>query len=380
MFNGTRRSDRAWQVLFFLIAAAGWPDLQAAEMVEREVPVRAGGLLDVELTTGGSLEIIGWHQERVVVQGELRGRDAAITRVTLKRTPRGARVLSRYSMRRSRYRSSHHFRIRVPWRFHLRLSSRGGGFRIENLEGQVEGSTRGGNLDLRNLQGEVRLTTLGGDISLTNAHVDGVLKTVAGKVELSGVAGDIHGSSLAGAVTYRNVTTPRQASGETLRVSSLEGDIEVDEAPAGVVCRAMDGDIEIGSAGALVKASTMRGDIHVAAALGRVDASTLAGNVEVTLLGFETPDDYVDLTSHHGDVRLVFPERLSATVEVELIHVQDGEPQITSFFPLDETSHPEPQAPGSRAKHVVATGTLGSGAHSIRIRAVDGSVSLERGW
>ncbi|GAH23962.1 unnamed protein product, partial [marine sediment metagenome] len=45
----------------------------AAAALEREIPVRSGGLIEFDLKTGGDITIIGWSSESVQVSADLSG-------------------------------------------------------------------------------------------------------------------------------------------------------------------------------------------------------------------------------------------------------------------------------------------------------------------
>ena len=46
----------------------------SAQTVERELQVRSGGLLELDLEAGGTVEIIGWGREAVAVTATISGR------------------------------------------------------------------------------------------------------------------------------------------------------------------------------------------------------------------------------------------------------------------------------------------------------------------
>jgi hypothetical protein len=145
----------------------------AASTIDKEVSVSSGDLLEIDLETGGSLEIVGWGQSKVRVIGTIEGRDGGEVDVDIEKTSSGVRVFTDHTSHRGRHSSSLSFTINVPHRFDIELSTMGGDVRIENVEGKIRGQTMGGELDLSELRGTLRLTTMGGNITLRDSEVNG---------------------------------------------------------------------------------------------------------------------------------------------------------------------------------------------------------------
>src|SRR5439155_26146941 len=141
---------------------------------ERVVPATPGETLDLDLETGGTVDLHGWDQQRVSVRGRLGGDDWRDTRVVVERMHGGVRVQSTQQGDEHSYTTSHSFEIRVPRRFDIRLRSGGGAVTIEGVEGAFRGQTGGGELVLEHVKGRsTRLSTGGGDISVTDCDLSG---------------------------------------------------------------------------------------------------------------------------------------------------------------------------------------------------------------
>ena len=353
--------------------------------VERQFNVGAGKRLEVDLKTGGSLDINGWSGDTVAVTAHVGGRDAAETDLSFNETPAGLAIISRYTgPRRRNYSSDVRLEIKVPARFDLMLDTMGGDIRIAGVEGDIRGKTMGGKLDLNGLKGTLHLTTMGGGITLKQSNVNGKVSTMGGEVLLEDVTGDVKGTSMGGKVTYKNVTNPLgQTTGEEVKITSMGGEISVDDAPAGADVTTMGGDIEIRSAAKYVKAKTMGGDIRLDSVDGGVRATTMGGDVNVKMVGNpEEGQRDVTITSMGGDIVLTVPAGLSMDIYIEVSRTRNSSktPEIVSDFPLQQresadwiTDH------GTPRKVTYGTGQIGGGRHKITIKTINGDVHLKRG-
>jgi beta-lactamase regulating signal transducer with metallopeptidase domain len=162
---------------------------------QKSVPVHADGTLELDLDTGGDVEIIGTDDSKVVVDGSLGGRDWRQTNVELEGQGGDARLASRYVGSSSTQMFDNAFKIRVPKKFNVRLTSSGGNFSISGVEGRFSGSTAGGKIEIDHASGEANLSTGGGDVRISNSHLDGAVATGGGTVNFEDVTGGIAGGS-----------------------------------------------------------------------------------------------------------------------------------------------------------------------------------------
>ncbi|HEY2897579.1 MAG TPA: M56 family metallopeptidase, partial [Gemmatimonadaceae bacterium] len=175
---------------------------------ERTVPAHEGGTLELDLDTGGDIEIIGTDDQKVSVHGSLGGRDWHETTVELEEHNGNASLVSRYTGSGSEQTFDNAFQIRVPKRFNVRLQSAGGDVHIANVDGSFSGSTGGGKIEIEGANGEAHLSTGGGDVRVAKSKLDGSVSTGGGTVRFKDVTGDIVGSSgsdalhLPGALSY----------------------------------------------------------------------------------------------------------------------------------------------------------------------------------
>lgn len=347
-----------------------------AETLRRELPAKPGGKLEVDLSTGGDITITGWDRDAVEVVAKDTEDEEDID---IDATANGVRISSD-----SDHGSDPSLEIKVPRRYDVEMETMGGDLKVSGVEGKIGGKTMGGDLDLSDLGGEVRLTTMGGDIRLKQSNVDGSLTTMGGEVIFEDVSGDVDGKSMGGNVIMRNVTRPDGSStGNLVKISTMGGDIEVAEAPAGADVHTMGGDVEIGSAKEFVKAKTMGGDVKLGSVDGWIEATTMGGDVTARMVGDAGRGDrHVELTSMGGDITLTVPAGLSMNVDVELAFTKNS-PQnfkITSDFPLKTETSPEWESRwGTPRKIIKGTGQIAGGKHTVKIRTINGNVVLKKG-
>ncbi|HEX5706430.1 MAG TPA: DUF4097 family beta strand repeat-containing protein [Pyrinomonadaceae bacterium] len=364
------------------------PDAQTdgdARRVERQFNVASGKRLDVDLETGGALDISGWDQESVSVRATLGGRDGAQSVVDFRETGAGLAIHSRYEGGRRNYSTNIRFEIKVPRRFDVQFNTMGGRIRLADLEGSFGGETMGGALDLSNLKGRLDLSTMGGNITLRGSEVDGKVSTMGGEVLVEDVTGDVKGSSMGGKVIYKNVTNRSGVStGSEVRITSMGGDIRVEDAPAGANVSTMGGDITIRSAVKFVRAKTMGGDIRIEAVDGAAHATTMGGDVTVRMVGNpEDGDRAVELTSMGGEIELTVPDGLSMDIYIEIARTKNNfgrDAQIVSDFPLQQRESADWEyRHGTPRKYLYGTGQTGGGRNKIVIKTINGDVRLKRG-
>jgi hypothetical protein len=359
--------------------------VQDAGAIRREFNVGAGKRLDIDLKSGGSIEITGESTDTVSVAATIGGRNAADIQVDINQTAEGVEVRSRHvGPERRHYSTNVRLEIKVPSRFDVLIDTMGGAVTITNVEGDIRGKTMGGALNLSNLKGELNLSTMGGNITLKQSNVNGKVSTMGGEVLVEDVTGDVKGSSMGGKVQYKNVTNSKgQSTGQEVKITSMGGEINVDDAPAGADVTTMGGDIEIRSAARFVNAKTMGGDIHVGAVDGGIKATTMGGDVSVTMVG--NPDEGqrdVTLTSMGGDITLTVPAGLSMDIYIEVARTRNSgkTPEIVSDFPvqLRETEDWKTEY-GTPRKITYGTGQVGGGRNKITIKTINGDVHLKRG-
>lgn len=392
---------RRTTLLLAVVLGFGAGVLGAAESSTRTFPARDGGRLTLELETGGSVVIEGTGGRTVDVA--YTADCAPVCDVVFEETNEGLTIRTRFA-RAAGSRSSSSSRqlyssagvdlhVKVPSRFDVELDSKGGGLSIDGVAGTFTGTTAGGELSLRRVQGVAELTTMGGDIGLSDSELDGYLKTMGGEVTFENVIGDVRGSSMGGDVRYKNVQarsgrtaspTPERAridevDPETVQISTMGGEIEVEDAPEGADLHTMGGDIEVRNARRFVRAKTMGGDIDVQSVDGWIQATTMGGDIEVHLTG---DGGDVSLTSMSGEIELSVPPGFGMDLDLEIAYTRNS----TQDFEIVAPGDPKPTETaewdydqGSPRKYLRVRKTVNGGGHEVRVRTINGNVTVTEG-
>jgi DUF4097 and DUF4098 domain-containing protein YvlB len=284
--------------------------------------------------------------------------------------------------------------IQVPRLCDVQFSSMGGSLKLVDLRGSFRGKTMGGELNLEKVQGNVSLTTMGGNITATDCDLDGKLSTMGGEAELRNVSGDVDASSMGGIVRYVNVRdrsgnlraqsglTVRGMTEKTVILSTMGGDIELKAAPEGATVKTMGGDIDIREAEQFVKATTMGGDIRVDVRNGWVELTTMAGNIETTVReSLGDSDNGIKLETMSGDVNVVVPAGLSLSFDLTIAYTRNSDQnyQIATDYGLkEERSADWDNSQGSPRKTIRATGSVGGGHYPIKIKTINGNITVRQ--
>jgi DUF4097 and DUF4098 domain-containing protein YvlB len=362
----------------------------------REFRASRGGTLILDLEAGGSVDIAGTGGSSVLVdftkecapacgiQFEERGDDLEIT--------------TRFIQKGKRETAYIDLRIQVPRNFDVRLDSNGGGLSIDGVNGTFTGKTAGGRLELHDVRGEAKLTTMGGRIRLTDSELDGHLKTMGGQVLFENVVGDVQGKSMGGNVRYKNVqrrdgtlaSPPRtghghdqgdidESSSETVQISTMGGEIEIEDAPEGADVHTMGGNIEIKNAHRFVRAKTMGGDILIDSIDGWVKATTMAGDVEVTVTG---DGGDVTVTSMTGDVDVTVPSGFGMDLDLEIAYTRNSRKE----FGIDAPGGLTPTRTsdwdyehGTPRKYIRSSGSVNGGGNVVKIKTINGDITIREG-
>jgi hypothetical protein len=307
--------------LLLLIATPAW----SSDLLEKEFVAKEGQKLDINLKSGGSIQINGWNKKIVQVKAHFKNGSSEECQIEVKQSGDVISIESDFDPFESKKCRSPKLEILLPRRFDLKLKTMGGNISIENVQGDIDGRTMGGSLNLSRLKGQIRMTTMGGEITLTDSDLDGSVKTMGGRVLLENVVGDIKGSSMGGNVVYRNVKSRKgKSTGKVVKITTMGGSINVDEANEGADVHTMGGDINIKYAQKFAQAKTMGGDISIDEINGWVKATTMGGDIDVVMTGDPTQGKRdVELTSMGGNISLAVPEDLSMDIDIELESIPD---------------------------------------------------------
>ena len=166
------------------------------------------------------------------------------------------------------------FRVAVPKRTHLDLTTAGGNVRVADLEGSVTAVTAGGNIVLGEITGDVEVRTAGGSIKVAGASGRVQANTAGGSIRIGGAAGSIE-------------------------AKTTGGTIHVEESRGPVVARTTGGSMSLGRV------------------LGSIDARTTGGSIDAVLAAQPGADS--DLRTTGGSINLALAEDIAVDLDARTI-------------------------------------------------------------
>ncbi|HJN45319.1 MAG: DUF4097 family beta strand repeat-containing protein [Vicinamibacterales bacterium] len=155
------------------------------------------------------------------------------------------------------------------------------------------------------------------------------------------------------------------APGDSGRNSTRRNDVKVEfdvSVPAGVrfAGRMVNGAIQAEDLTADVRAQTVNGNVRVSTSEGAASGKTVNGSISAAF-GETSWDGEAAFETVNGSIRLNVPEQINADLE---IRTTNG--RITTDLPVNTT----------RATRRRVEGTLGEGGPDLRLKTVNGSITL----
>lgn len=348
--------------------------------VKRTFQYTGQEVINVEIQSGGDIYLHAWDRDEIEIKVQYRGRQFRSNDNWLDIYNRDEEI-NVYVYEASK---GVKVDIKAPRKIDLDLNTVGGAILVKGFDGDLEGHTMGGRIQLEALKGDIEFTTMGGDISLCDSHVDGKVSSMGGEIRIEDVTGDVDGSSLSGQVIYKNYNATSQNSqyGSELNISTMGGEINVDEALNGADLSTMGGQISVDRANKFVKASSMGGGIYINEIDGWVTASTLGGDIVVNMVGDpEKGQRNVELSSLGGDIILTLPEGISAEFDIRLTYTRNSNrrAKIKSDFELDiERSKEWDYDHGDPRKTTYGKGSVNGGKHLIKLSTTNGDIRIKK--
>ncbi len=328
-------------LLLCALASALW----AGTPIVENYPFSPGQKLEVDLKTGGAIDIEAWDEDTVQLEYTLRAKNEDLYVIEHQETDFGIRLSLRFRIRTLKSNFGINVKLMVPRLADLDIYTSGGDLTITGIEGEIEGKTMGGAIRLKDLIGKVQLTTMGGNVRVEDSDLDGRVKTMGGNIMFHDVIGNIDGKTMGGNVVYDNVKL-RERGGDgsftpddVVNIHTMGGEIKVEDAPFGAKLKTMGGGITVKSAGHFVDANTMGGNIEVAEVDGWVKVGTMGGDVRVNMIGDPKKGRRdVEISSKGGDIHLTLPRGISANFDIELDFTKNSKRayKIISDFPMDQ--------------------------------------------
>jgi hypothetical protein len=348
---------------------------------ERSVEAAPGGRLLLDLEAGGDVHLQGWDEDRVVVRAHLGGRNWQDTIVVLEPVRGGVRLHVRLLPLQSAS-TAHKFDVRLPRRYDIEADSVSGALVIRDVDGTVTGQTASGRIDLERMRGRVELATGSGRVAIRDSDLDGLVTTGHGPADVVDVRGSVRvvgaGKPAAGRAV-RRVDRAAFDSTQPIHIRRPAGDIDLAEARRGATVHTDGGAIRIGPSSGPVEATTGGGRIDLGPAAGSVVARTGNGDVRVSVSASDDPARVIDILSGLGNVVIDLPANFAGEVDLETAYT-DGfgrATQIGSPWMLSQQSTAEwDSTRGTPRRYVRARGRIGNGGTTLRVRTVNGDITL----
>jgi hypothetical protein len=362
--------NRIWMgILFALLTAAG-----AVFAGEKSLPAHSGDLMNVELNTGGSIQITGSAASKEAkIVWQVNGCEEKDIRISAESLGGSIRVSSEYTDKRRQGNCSVNINVSIPNRMDLQTHTRGGNVNVSGIEGKISGETMGGNLRFKDIKGALKMATKGGNILLEDSNADGKVSTMGGNVMVKNVAGTIDASTMGGNIYLDNVVQREGYSiNSAVLVSTMGGNIQVANAPLGAKVETKGGNIIVEKASKFVEAETMGGNILIKQHDGRIKADTKGGNVTVVMVAGGS-DQNIDIRSNAGKIDLTLPAEFSGAfdLEVKCFRLGSEDCKIQSDFPIQKRESAD-------RKTIYGSGTTGSGANKVSIRTTVGDIVIRK--
>ena len=106
------------------------------ETIEKEFKIGKGKKLEINLKSGGALEITGWNKDLVHVKAIPKGRDADDINIDFEETSSGLFISSSYDDDYGSRSGGVNLEINVPEEFNLEIETMGGGITLDNINVQ----------------------------------------------------------------------------------------------------------------------------------------------------------------------------------------------------------------------------------------------------
>lgn len=354
--------------------------LFAGESFYKEIPTQLGQTLIINLNTGGNISIIGWEKNTVAIQALFAH---ALPNITIKNLLNGVVIKTNFKWETENNNDKSSYTIYVPKKYDINLDSIGGNISIKGVIGHFQGKTMGGDLKLSSLTGDIQMKTMGGNITLADSTLNGKVKTMGGWIRIENCNGNVTGTANGGSVIYKNKNSYSDHTlDEVVNLSTMDGDIHVNEARKGARVQTMDGDIYIKTAKEFVVAKTINGNITIQDISGWIKGETLNGNVWVKMTGNpKISKRDVQLSSLRGNITLLVPEELSMFIDIQLTYTKENHQDysIMSDFKLEQEKATirAPQEEKSM-QSIRAKGIHNGGIHHIRIQTTNGNIILRK--
>ena len=381
--------------------------------IVKEFKVKKGGNLVME-DVRGDITVNSWNKKVVKIH-ELRKMDV-YTKAEAEAVLKDAKSLYSKEGNTIRVGSEGSFRsymnsrftVNLPAEFNIDLATKGGDLSVTDLKGTAELKTSGGDIDLIRVNGLVNAKTSGGDVTVKKNTDKVKIKTSGGDIEVIDVEGEVDAKTSGGEIVVRNNKAKVKAhtsggsielvnvgaevdahtsggdidvdgSAGDIKVSTSGGDVELKNINGQATAKTSGGDIEAINVKNGIAVKTSGGDIELEDIQGFIEAATSGGDIEaeMTLKDF-SKDHHVELKSSGGDLTLLIPAKLPATInaEIKLSGTSWGNKDydIYSDFSLKR----EQEKSGSRVDVIYSHGKINGGGDLINLKTTNGNIRIKK--
>ena len=271
--------------------------------------LKPGGRFELE-SFNGSVEIYGWDQEQVEINGTKYAstKDALDDiRIEIAHTPESVIVRTiRPDWKGSGWRGNRgvRYRVHVPRKVQFeRVATSNGSMRLENVEGRGRFRTSNGSLTLVAYQGDIEANTSNGRIQLDRFNGSASLTTSNGRIEARGVRGFLEAHTSNGPI---DVETSELDPSRPVKLETSNGPITIRISGGngpGVRAKTSNGGITVKlpeGASAQVRAHTSNSTVKSDFPLNNV-TNTSKTHLEAAI-GAGGP--LLDLTTSNGHIRI----------------------------------------------------------------------------
>ena len=210
------------------------------------------------------------------------------------------------------------FRLTVPRRHDLELSTSGGGIEVGDLQGRVSVRTSGGSLSFGHIEGPIEGKTSGGSISLKGSSGTASVSTSGGSIRIGEVDGEVRAKT----------------SGGSIHISRAQGSVH---------------------------AKTSGGSIKVDEVLGPIDARTSGGSIRAQLS--QQPHSPCHLGTSGGNVEVYLASDIGLQVDAR---TSGG--RVSTDFPVQQ---------GTLDKNSLKA-SINGGGPLMTLRTSGGSIRLRK--